>query len=67
MTYIACLAREDMMANTGEAVRYYWLGNRYAALFHIRIALGLASKLKDAGARKVIMRYHNRMRSKAHA
>ncbi|MER9768971.1 hypothetical protein NKJ09_23235 [Mesorhizobium sp. M0189] len=61
---IKCLAREDMMAHAAEAVSYHFDGNRYAALFHIRIAMGLASRLKDAAARKVLMQYQNRMRRK---
>ncbi|TJW14359.1 MAG: hypothetical protein E5W82_10295 [Mesorhizobium sp.] len=62
---IKCLAHEDMLAHATEAVSYHHGGNRYAALFHIRIAMGLASKLKDAAARKVLMQYQNRMRRKS--
>ncbi|BCH33243.1 hypothetical protein MesoLjLc_51730 [Mesorhizobium sp. L-8-10] len=64
MSTISCLQREDMMAEAMEAIRYYRLGDRYAALFHIRRALGIAAKLKHAGARKVFMHLHNRMRRK---
>ncbi|RWC99813.1 MAG: hypothetical protein EOS58_31710 [Mesorhizobium sp.] len=59
---IQCLAREDMLAHLSEAVSYHVKGDRYAALFHSRITMDLASQLKDAATHKVAMQYRKLMR-----
>jgi hypothetical protein len=46
---IKCLTWEDMMAHAEEAVGYHFKGDRFAALIHVCIAMGLASRLKDPG------------------
>lgn len=60
---IQCLAREDMLAHLAEAVNFHIKGDRYAALFHSRIAMDLASQLKDAAAHKVMLKYRKLMRA----
>ncbi|TIW22943.1 MAG: hypothetical protein E5V63_25840 [Mesorhizobium sp.] len=62
---IQCLAREDMLAHLSEAVNYHAKGDRYAALFHSRIAMDLAAQLKDAATHKVAMQYRKIMRKES--
>lgn len=58
---IQCLAREDMLAHLSEAISYHVKGDRFAALFHSRIAMDVASQLKDAAAHRVMMKYRKLM------
>ncbi|TIX28806.1 hypothetical protein [Mesorhizobium sp.] len=58
---IQCLAREDMLAHLSEAISFHIKGDRYAALFHSRISMDLASQLRDAAAHRVMQKYRNLM------
>lgn len=62
---IQCLAREDMLAHLSEAINFHIKGDRYAALFHSRIAMDLASQLKDAAAHRVMQKYRKHMQGRS--